>query len=109
MALGPEGPRTVTFATRLGSLERPSDLAERLPKALIHRNVPGEPVHAFLRDFDRAWAAAAPYASLGARQRWIRAVRDLSADWPLADGRDGRRWRQGEVTVNWAALAPNSG
>ena len=107
VALGPEGPRTVTFATRLGSLERPSDLAERLPKALIHRNVPGEPVHAFLRDFDRAWAAAAPYASLSARQRWIRAVRDLAADWPLAD--DPHRLRQGEVTVNWAALAPRSG
>ena len=106
VALGPEGPRTVTFATRLGSLERPSDLAERLPKALIHRNVPGEPVHAFLRDFDRAWAAAAPYASLGARQRWIRAAQDLAGDWPLTDG--PRRWRQGEVTVNWAALAPNS-
>lgn len=104
VALGPEGPRTVTFATRLGSLERPSDLAERLPKALIHRNVPGEPVHAFLRDFDRAWAAAAPYASYGARQRWIRAVRDLTADWPVADGPG--RWRQGEVTVAWEALAP---
>lgn len=104
MALGPEGPRTVTFATRLGSLDRPSDLAERLPKALIHRNVPGEPVHAFLRDFDRAWAAAAPYASLGARQRWITAVRTLSGDWPLTDG--VRRWRQGEVTVKWAALRP---
>ncbi|HEY9369077.1 class I SAM-dependent methyltransferase [Streptomyces sp.] len=107
VALGPEGPRTVTFATRLGSLERPSDLAERLPKALIHRNVPGEPVHAFLRDFDRAWAAAAPYASLGARQRWIRSVRDLAADWPLRDG--PRRWRQGEVTVDWSALAPKAG
>lgn len=104
VALGPEGPRTVTFATRLGSLERPSDLAERLPKALIHRNVPGEPVHAFLRDFDRAWAAAAPYASYGARQRWIRAVRDLTADWPVTDG--PARWRQGEVTVAWGALAP---
>ncbi|MFJ2651212.1 class I SAM-dependent methyltransferase [Streptomyces sp. NPDC087420] len=104
VALGPEGPRTVTFATRLGSLGRPSDLAERLPKALIHHNVPGEPVHAFLRDFDRAWAAAAPYASFGARQRWVRAVRDLSADWPV--GSDARRWRQGEVTVEWAALAP---
>ncbi|MEV0172954.1 class I SAM-dependent methyltransferase [Streptomyces sp. NPDC050803] len=104
VALGQEGPRTVTFATRLGSLERPSDLAERLPKALIHRNVPGEPVHAFLRDFDRAWAAAAPYASYGARQRWIRAVRDLTADWPVTDG--PVRWRQGEVTVAWAALAP---
>ncbi|MER7623452.1 class I SAM-dependent methyltransferase [Streptomyces sp. NPDC126503] len=106
VALDRNGPRTVTFATRLGSLEHPSDLAERLPKALIHRNVPGEPVHAFLRDFDRAWAAAAPYASLGARQRWIRAVRDLAADWPLTDG--PRRWRQGEVTVRWEALAPNS-
>ncbi|MFJ4920884.1 class I SAM-dependent methyltransferase [Streptomyces sp. NPDC088725] len=106
VALGPEGPRTVTFATRLGSLGRPSDLAERLPKALIHRNVPGEPVYAFLRDFDRAWAAAAPYAPLSARQRWIRAVGDLASDWPLAD--DPRRRRQGEVTVNWSALAPRS-
>ncbi|MFE9121727.1 class I SAM-dependent methyltransferase [Streptomyces sp. NPDC007172] len=104
VALDRSGPRTVTFATRLGSLDRPSDLAERLPKALIHRNVPGEPVHAFLRDFDRAWAAAAPYASLGARQRWIKSVRDLAGDWPVVDG--ARRWRQGEVTVNWSALAP---
>ncbi|MGP2436688.1 class I SAM-dependent methyltransferase [Streptomyces sp. JW3] len=106
VALGPEGPRTVTFATRLAALDRPSDLAERLPKALIHRNVPGEPVHAFLRDFDRAWAAAAPYASYGARQRWLRAVRDLTADWPVTDG--PARWRQGEVTVRWGALAPGS-
>lgn len=104
VALGPEGPRTVTFATRLASLYRPSDLAERLPKALIHRNVPGEPVHAFLRDFDRAWAAAAPYAAYGARQRWIRTVRDLAAHWPVADG--PARWRQGEVTVAWGGLAP---
>lgn len=104
VALGPEGPRTVTFAARLGSLDRPSDLAERLPKALIHRNVPGEPVHAFLRDFDRAWAAAAPYASYGARQRWIRTVRDLTAVWPVTDG--PARWRQGEVTVAWGSLAP---
>lgn len=104
VALGPEGPRTVTFATRLGSLDRPSDLAERLPKALIHRNVPGEPVHAFLRDFDRAWAAAAPYAAYGARQRWLRTVRALTADWPVTDA--PVRWRQGEVTVAWGALAP---
>ncbi|MEV1007913.1 class I SAM-dependent methyltransferase [Streptomyces sp. NPDC049881] len=107
VALGAEGPRSVTFAARLGSLGAPSDLAERLPKALIHRNVPGEPVHAFLRAFDRAWAAAAPYAPLGARQRWLRAVRALAGDWPVLDGPG--RWRQGEVTVAWAALAPLSG
>ena len=104
VALGPEGPRTVTFATRLAGLGAPSELAERLPKALIHRNVPGEAVHAFLRDFDRSWAAAAPYAAFGARQRWVHAVRALSGDWPLSG--DPGRWRQGEVTLAWAALAP---
>lgn len=104
VALGPEGPRTVTFAARLGGLGQPSDLAERLPKALIHHNVPGRPVHAFLADFDRAWAAAAPYGAFGARQRWVAACTALAGDWPLVDARG--RWRQGEVTVPWAALAP---
>ncbi|MEV8326548.1 class I SAM-dependent methyltransferase [Kitasatospora sp. NPDC056731] len=104
VALGPEGPRTVTFAARLGGLGQPSDLAERLPKALIHHNVPGRPVHAFLADFDRAWAAAAPYGAFGARQRWVTACTALAGDWPLVDARG--RWRQGEVTVPWSALAP---
>ncbi|MFP8905617.1 class I SAM-dependent methyltransferase [Streptomyces atacamensis] len=107
VAIGPEGPRTVTFAARLGSLGTPSDLAERLPKALIHRNVPGEPVHAFLLDMDRAWAAASPYAALGARQRWMRSVKEVAAGWPVVDG--PHRWRQGEVTVRWEALAPGGG
>ncbi|MEV4557137.1 class I SAM-dependent methyltransferase [Kitasatospora sp. NPDC049285] len=104
VALGPEGPRTVTFAARLGSLGQPSDLAERLPKALIHHNVPGRPVHAFLTDFDRAWAAAAPLQAFGARQRWAAACAALARDWPLRDARG--RWRQGELTVEWSALAP---
>nr|WP_211231132.1 class I SAM-dependent methyltransferase [Streptomyces sulphureus] len=104
VALGREGPRTVTFATRLGSLGAPSDLAERLPKALIHRNLPGEPVHRFLRDFDRAWNVAAPYGALSVRQRWMRAVEALAEQWPVVDGPG--RWRQGEVTVRWSALAP---
>ncbi|UGY92150.1 class I SAM-dependent methyltransferase [Streptomyces gobiensis] len=107
VALGPEGPRTVTFAARLSALDRPSDLAERLPKALIHRNIPGERVYDFLRDFDRAWAAAAPYAPLSARQRWVRTIRTLSEGWPVVDG--ATRWRQGEVTVRWDALAPGHG
>ncbi|MEV4437676.1 class I SAM-dependent methyltransferase [Streptomyces sp. NPDC049577] len=107
VALGPEGPRTVTFAARLGSLTTPSDLAERLPKALIHRNVPGEPVHAFLRDFDRAWALAAPYAPLSRRQRWIRTAQTLATAWPVLDGPG--RWRQGELTLPWQALAPAGG
>ena len=99
----------ITFSARVASLDRPSDLAERLPKVLIHRNVAGEPVHQFLRDFDRAWDRAAPYSAFGPRQRWLAAVEGLSAGWPLlrcppAGGQ--RRWRLGEVTLPWTALAP---
>jgi hypothetical protein len=107
---GPGGDAAlITFSARLASLGRPSDLAERLPKALIHRNVPGEPVHQFLRDFDRAWDTAAPYSSFGPRQRWLAAVGSLAGDWPVLrhppyGGR--RRWRLGEVTLPWTALAP---
>jgi hypothetical protein len=106
------GQPLITFSARLASLDRPSDLAERLPKALIHRNVPGEPVHQFLRDFDRAWDRAAPYSAFGPRQRWLTAVASLSAAWPvLRHPPQGgpRRWRLGEVTLPWAALAPPGG
>ena len=41
-------PQTLTISLRLSGLEHPSIAAERLPKALIHRNVPGEGVHALL-------------------------------------------------------------
>jgi SAM-dependent methyltransferase len=106
---GPVGTGLITFSARLGSLDRPSGLAERLPKTLIHRNVPGEPVYQFLRDFDRAWDRAAPQVAFGPRQRWLAAVEFLSDGWPVlrrppCGGR--RRWRLGEVTLPWAALAP---
>jgi hypothetical protein len=99
------GPVSLTLSMRLAGLERPGDVAERLPKALIHRNVPGEPVHAFLGALDGAWARSAPHAAYGVRQRWlttVTAVRD--AGWPLLDG--PARWRLGEVTVAWGAVAP---
>jgi hypothetical protein len=105
----PDRAALVTFSTRLASLERPSDLAERLPKVLIHRNVPGEPVHQFLRDLDRAWDHAAPYSVFGPRQRWLAAVTSLSASWPVLrypPYGGPRRWRLGEATLPWAALAP---
>jgi hypothetical protein len=102
----------ITFSVRLASLGRPSDLAERLPKTLIHRNVQGEPVHQFLRDFDRAWDSAAPYSAFGPRQRWLAAITALSAGWPVIrrPPQGGhRRWRLGEVSLPWAALAPVGG
>lgn len=105
VAVDATGPLTLTLATRAGSLERPSDLAERLPKSLIHRNVPGERVHAFLAAFDAAWAAKAPYAAFGPRQRWAAAVEELlDQGWPVV-GRSAR-WRLGEVTVRWEAVSP---
>ena len=88
----------------MGGLERPSDVAERLPKSLIHRNVPGEPVHAFLADLDRAWARSAPQSSWGARQRFLAAATEVRERWPLLDGPS--RWRLGELTVDWTAVAP---
>jgi len=105
VALDDSGPLTLTFATRVSDIDRPSDLAERLPKALIHHNVPGQPVHEFLRAFDAAWASAAGLSTFGPRQRWVAAVEALGdAGWPLVGST--RRWRHGEVTVRWSAVAP---
>jgi hypothetical protein len=105
VALDADGPLTLTFATRVSDIATPSDLAERLPKALIHHNVPGQPVHAFLQAFDAAWAAAAGLSTFGPRQRWVAAVETLAGQgWPLVGS--SRRWRHGEVTVRWSAVAP---
>jgi hypothetical protein len=104
-------PLTITFAARAAGLERPSDLAERLPKTLIHRNVPGERVHALLADFDRCWATAAPHSAFGPRARWIEAVSLLARSHPVytRPPYGGRgRWRLGEVTLPWSAVAPAS-
>ncbi|WP_211464831.1 hypothetical protein [Actinocrinis puniceicyclus] len=98
------GPLSLTLAGRLASLDSPAVFAQRLPKALIHRNVPGEPVHAFLQALERAWLSAAPLTDLGVRQRWIAAVGSLAPRWPIL-GR-AARWRLGEVTVAWSAVAP---
>jgi len=107
--VGPAHARTITFAARVSTLTRPSDLAERLPKTLIHHNVPGERIHDFLSDFDRSWAIAAPQSVFGPRQRWIASVEHLALTWPViarppAGGR--ARWRSGEVTLPWGAVAP---
>ena len=98
-----DGPQSLTLAARVEGLERPGELAERLPKALIHRNVAGERIHEFLRAFDAAWHAAAPQSAFGARQRWIAACGRLAGSgWPV----DTTRARHGELTVPWEAVAP---
>ncbi|WP_284748147.1 class I SAM-dependent methyltransferase [Amycolatopsis sp. RTGN1] len=99
------GPVSLTLSMRLAGLEKPSTIAERLPKALIHRNVPGERVHELLATLDTCWATAAPQQAFGVRSRWLETVRLLVArGWPVADP----RIRLGELTVPWAAVAPAS-
>lgn len=98
-------PRRFTISLRLADLEHPSIVAERLPKALIHRNVPGERVHALLVDLDREWDRAAPLSTFGATQRFLAAVAALREQgWPVLGGRS--RWRLGELTLPWDAVAP---
>ncbi len=81
VTLSAAGPMLFTLACRPADLDRPSDLAERLPKSLIHRNVPGEPVHALFAALDRCWATAAPFSAFG----------------PCPLGRDGPAARRGRL------------
>jgi len=97
VTLGPDGPHTLTLAAHLQTLDRPGELAERLPKALIHHNVPGQPIHALLQALDAAWERSA--GPFGNRQRWGAALDAL--DWEQT----GRR-RDGELTVPWPSVAP---
>lgn len=99
------GPLSLTLAWDPFTVDRPSDIAERLPKALIHRNIPGEGVHALLAAADRAWSHAAPLAPFGPRVRW-RAAANLLRDqgFPVREYR--RRMRDNVLSVPWEVVAP---
>jgi SAM-dependent methyltransferase len=97
-------PRTFSLSLRLAGLDRPSIAAERLPKALIHRNVEGERIHAFLAALDTEWERAAAVSPFGPVHRWQTALGALyERGWPLIVR---ARWRLGEATVPWDAVAP---
>jgi len=105
-SVGSVHPVSLVLGAQLATLDRPSRLAERLPRALVQRNVPGEGVHALLTDLDEAWERAAAYAVYGPRQRWVQAVGHVAQRWPVQDG--AARWRLGELSVAWAAVAPRA-
>ncbi|RFA13792.1 SAM-dependent methyltransferase [Subtercola boreus] len=105
VALDARGPVSFTLSLRLAGLDRPSIVAERLPKVLIHRNVEGESIHSLLVALDRAWQHNAPLSVYGPRQRWVAAVGALVAEgWPVLG--PAARWRLGELTLPWASVAP---
>lgn len=103
--IGPEGPRSLTVSVHLRTLPMPSAIAERLPKALIHHNVPGEAVHDLFRAWDDAWERCAPHGSFGRRQRFLASIRELRRRGiPVLGG--PARWRLGEVSFPWEVVAP---
>ena len=91
-----------------GGVARPRqrlDLAERLPKVLIHRNVPGEPIHDLLTRLDRAWETCAGWAPHGPRIRWRRTMAMLAGEGvPLTGPR--RPVRDNLFTVPFGYVAP---
>ena len=98
-------PLWFTISLKLSTLEAPSQVAERLPKALIHRNISGERIHDYLAALDKAWALHAPLSTFSAAQRWKATCETmLQQGWPLQVNR--KRWKLGELTVSWAAVEP---
>ena len=105
VALSPEGPESFTVSLRLTQLDAPSIAAERLVKALIHHNVEGENIHRFFTDLDRLWATNAGLGAFSPVQRWVASVRGMKdRGWPVHGTQ--ARWRLGELTVDWDAVAP---
>ena len=89
-----DGPVSLTLSGRVATLERPSRFAERLPKALIHHNVAGQPVHALLQALDAAWDAAAGGGG-------VRRPAALAGRLPRRpDARAGRSTRPGRATAS---------
>jgi hypothetical protein len=106
VTLDRNGPQTLTLAVDLA--RDPADVATRLPKALIHHNVPGQPVHACLQALSDGWRRHRGRAVFGPAQRFAAAVADLRGEgWPILDG--PRRWRRGEVTLGWDAMSVSAG
>ena len=103
--LDANGPVSLTLACDPFAIERPSDLAERLPKVLIHHNVAGQPIHALLAAADRAWASVAGHGVFGPRVRW-RAMLELLRDEGFAVEPPRRRMRDGVLSVPWQTVAP---
>lgn len=98
------GPRSLTLSCATKYLESPRTLAQRLPKALIHQNLPGRPIHDLLSALSDAWATHAALSVFSPAQRFAAAVSTVAeAGWPVLD--PPRRHRLGELTVAWDAVS----
>jgi len=97
-------PLTFTVSLRLQGLDKPSKVAERLPKILIHRNIPGNNIHRYLQELDLAWDKAAGFGAFGSAQRFVQTAKTLlQAGWPIENS--PKRWRLGELSVAYEAIS----
>lgn len=101
------GPLTLTLAWDPFDVERPSDVAERLPKKLIHLNRPSEKIHDLLQAADAAWDRAASWEPYGPRIRW-RQARELLIAEGMQLHPQRRPIRDNILTVDWALVAPDT-
>nr|WP_041944495.1 methylase [Tsukamurella paurometabola] len=106
ITLDSSGPRTLTLAWHPGYTDHPSELAERLPKALIHHNVPDERIHTLFSLADECWDHAAGYAPYGNRVRWRAAGAALAERTGGAARPPRRPVRDNLLTVDWSFVAP---
>jgi hypothetical protein len=97
-------PLTFTISLRLQGLDKPSKVAERLPKILIHKNTPGNSIHRYLMELDLAWDKAAGFGAFGSAQRFVQTAKTLlQAGWPIENF--PKRWRLGELSVAYEAIS----
>jgi hypothetical protein len=105
VTLSKTGVVSFTIALKLNEVERPSKVAERLPKILIHKNVEGEAIHRLLRELDDAWFKNSGLSTFSPAQRWIATCKDLKiSGWPITNNQ--KRWALGELTLDFEAVAP---
>mgnify|MGYP006275403429 CR=1 FL=1 len=100
VTLKKSGPVSLTLSFRLLGLAVPSKVAERLPKALIHHNLPGEKIYDFLKDLDSAWNTNAGLAVFSPAQRFTATCYELlGSGWKIQQ--EPKRWKLGELTIAW--------
>ena len=95
------GPVSLTLAWQPWDVAKPSDVAERLPKILIHRNVPGQRIHSLLQLCDDCWDKTNGLAAFGPRIRWRETQKLLREHLPIPRQ---RLLRDNILTVPWSVV-----
>jgi hypothetical protein len=105
VTLSKHKPESFTIALKLNEVEKPSKVAERLPKVLIHHNIDGEPIHKLLKELDDSWLRNSALSTFSPAQRFIATCRDLKeSGWPITNNQ--KRWSLGDLTLSFEAITP---